>query len=190
MNNINSLSVTKCYIIDLFNDVFFSNMVNWGGVDKYNELPILAIDANFVSGDREYRSCLLVNNSVPTALRCIVTAEKGNCQKVCYRVSGINSQLELDTPKKKLYPQQPGSNIDFSMAHLNVGVVDRTAYTFYSKYASDVVPESGLVFNLLKFILSSDVYIHEEPEIFTDLVSDLCVPPIPGDDHYKLVYGL
>jgi hypothetical protein len=181
--------ITKKYIIDFLNSLFFSNTVLWDGTDQFNELPIFGAynDNEF---REEQRGALLINIKTAKALRIAITALEGSQQQVCYRISGLSAPLKVDEGKKIYYPFD-GHIVDLSIADLNLGHYDSTSYSFFDNTTPDGAISNQRLFTLLKHCIDSMFVTIDNPDIFNDLTGAVTSsPPVPSDPHYKLVFGV
>ncbi|MFA5132710.1 MAG: hypothetical protein WC444_05315 [Candidatus Paceibacterota bacterium] len=189
--NENVIILTKAYIIELFDSMFFSNRINWGGIDLFNTLPIINSEKNGEEGI-EQRFAFMVHESAPMALKLLITASVGKeIHKVCYRVKTVNKQIEIDDRKMKI----PVAMIDCSIANLSLGFKDPSALIFNINTETSDAAEGSVVWNLMKFITNSYMVSHEldndDKNLFDEVVLDLkSLPPVPGDEHYRQVYAI
>jgi len=179
------LKITKKYIIDYLNALCFENTVSWCGCDQFNEMPLF--NAEDDGGQKqEQRGCLLVHKRFPQALRMLITSVETAKQQVCYRIVDIKKQIKLDNPNRKVIPFSY-IRLDLSISDLNLGLEDLSSYSFY-----DNINESkDRIIDLLRFLLDCSVFVIDERELFEDLFNDIfSFSPLPGDVHYKPIYGV
>lgn len=185
----NITKLTKKYIIDMLNAILFSNVLAWDGVDQYNELPIVGVEDDKKT-KVEQRSALFLHRKQPMALRVLVTASQHMSQKVCYRIVGIKKKLETEDPRRTFLPMEQ-MYLDFSIADTNLGLMQDSSYSFSINFDCAIEKEKSVVFNLLRFMLDSEFVAYDDPELFADLLIDIeSQPPVSGDPHFKLVYGI
>lgn len=187
MNETQIMRITKKYITDLLNSLCFSNTVSWGGIDQFNELPIFATEDD---GKQKFqqRGALLVHHKLPVALRLLVSVDEIDYQKVCYRISGLQDKIEIDSPKRTLSPMV-NNNVDFSIADLHMCYETDSSYSFSYNYECDQKEEKTKVIELLKFLLNSSFYAIEDKAAFNDLIGDMkSKAPYLGSSHYKPIF--
>lgn len=191
-NHNHAVKITKKYIIDMLNAMFFEESVHWTGIDQFHKLVIL--DQTEDGGMKtEVRGAFLVHEKLPWALRVLITKEEDTFQRVCYRVTTLKERVAFSDPHKNCIPPSD-VYLDFSIADLNLGLADWTSYSFHDniedKFRSDPV-HIERVFSLLKFILNSSVHTKDDAAaLFEDLVGDgKNYAPIAGDLHYEAVYA-
>jgi hypothetical protein len=181
--------VSKKFIIDLLDSLFFAHAVLWDGDDQYNDLPIFTNQID--SEDQwEQRGAILVHKREQKALRLLITAEKDKRQKVCYRMSSIKEPLHIDEHRKVYYPLN-NVQIDFCIADLNLGVYEPTAYSFFD--ASEKVDHisNKKLFSLIEFLLNSYFLSLDNKSIFEEMLLDpFSYPPDAIDEHYLPVFGV
>ena len=185
----NIIKLTKKFIIDMLNAILFSNVLNWNGIDQYNELPIVSIEDD-KKAKVEQRSALFLHRKQPLALRVLVTATENMGQKVCYRVVGIKQKLEVEDFRRTFLPMEQ-MYLDFSIADTNLGVMQDSSYSFAINFDYKSGKEKSIVSNLLLFLMESDFVAYDQVELYKELLDDvLSLPPVPGDPHFKPVYGV
>jgi hypothetical protein len=185
----NIIRITKKYIIDMLDAILFSNELTWGGIDQFNELPILNMEEDR-KAQIEQRSALFLHRRSPMALRVLVTAMEAVSKRVCYRITSIREKLEVVELRRIFLPTEQ-MYLDFSIADTNLGLVQDSSYSFSINFDFKSDKEKSIIFNLLRFLLDSEFYAYDDSALFKDLLDDvLSMPPIPGDQHYKLVFGI
>lgn len=185
----NIIRITKKYIIDMLDAILFSNELTWGGIDQFNELPILNMEEDR-KAQIEQRSALFLHRRSPMALRVLVTAMEAISKRVCYRITSIREKLEVVELRRIFLPTEQ-MYLDFSIADTNLGLVQDSSYSFAINFDFKSDKEKSIIFNLLRFLLDSEFYAYDDSALFKDLLDDvLSMPPIPGDQHYKLVFGI
>lgn len=185
MKDSDIVKLTKRYILDFLNALFFSRTVSWDGDDQYNQLPIVSSEEE--DGKREeQRGVLLVHKKYTYSVRTLISVVEDSSQKVCYRISNVRNKVVLDNPRKICSPLEV-PDLDFSISDLNLGIQEASAYSF-----ADLGDRgSSRVFSLLSFLLESYPVVHEDISIFEDLKMDQeSWPPYSGDSHYKPIYGV
>lgn len=179
----NSVTVlTKKYIINLLNSLLFSNTLCWDGEDQYDYLPILHTDED---EHLEQRAALLVHKKYPLALRLVVsTLTEEDGKKVCYRLRSITEDVYVDDMNKTVRPFDT-LNLDFAIADLNLMVKDDASLSFHDFFGKS----TNRIFNLLKFLLDSDLVILRDPKVFADIIlEDGTMPPVSSDLHFDPVF--
>ena len=185
MKDSDIVKITKRYVLDFLNALFFSRTVSWDGDDQYNQLPILA--SNEEEGKREeQRGVLLVHKKYTYSVRVLLSVVEDSSQKICYRISNIKDKIVLDSPRKVCSPLEV-PDLDFSIADLNLGIQEASAYSF-----ADLGDRgSSRVFSLLSFLLESYPVVYDDPSLFDDIKMDQeSWPPYSGDVHYRPIYGV
>lgn len=178
----NVVILTKKYIIDLLNSLLFANTLSWEDEDQYDYLPILHTDED---EQLEQRAALFVHKKYPLALRVIVSSLiEGDTKKVCYRLKNIVKDIYVDDMNKTVRPFD-SLNLDFAIADLNLSVKDDSSLSFHDFYGKS----SARIFNLLKFLLESDLVLLRDPKVFADvLLEEGTAPPISSDLHFNPVF--
>lgn len=185
----NIIKLTKKYIIDMLNAILFSNVLNWNGIDQYNELPIISIEDD-KKAKVEQRSALFLHRKHPIALRVLVTATENIGQKVCYRLAGIKEKIEVEELRRVFLPMEQ-MYLDFSIADTNLGVMQDSSYSFSINFDRKSDKDKNIVLNLLRFLLDSELIAYDDKDLYKDLIDDIkSLPPVPGDPHFKPVYGI
>jgi len=180
-------ALTQKYILDMLNGMFFHRTLKWGGIDQYNELTILSGDDTSVTRT-EQRGCLLVANRVSTALRVIVTVVDSAQIRVCYRILGLESCLEVTN--KKLLPYEYAS-IDFSVSDSNLSLRQDSSGTFSCNCSNTAAEKREKTFQLLQFMLDSSLITVDDRSLFEDRLNDILnYPPYPGDSHYQPIFDV
>lgn len=184
-----TVKLTKKYIIDLLDTLIFSKTILWDGVDQFNEMPIFR--SSLEEGQHiEQRGALFVNKKTCRALRVLVTAQETVTQKVCYRITGLNKSLRVDDGKRLFYPFEAVS-IDLSLADLNLGMRDTSAYSFADNTHKNKDVTLSRLFSVLGHLINSRLIIIEKEELFSDLLESVeSLPPMPDDPHFRLVFGV
>jgi hypothetical protein len=181
--------ITKRYIIDYLNALFFSNTVLWDGVDQFHELPIFHSFSE--EGYRvEQRGALFVDRKTAKALRISVSASESAVQAACYRIISLKSPIRIDESKYLYYPLD-GINIDVSVADLHLGAKDPSSYSFCDNTHNDGKTTNTRLFALLRHVIGSAFVAIDDEAIFADIVNNqLSLPPVVSDAHYKPIYGV
>lgn len=186
MQSNNIVKLTKRYIVDFLNALFFSRAVAWDGDDQYNQIPLLTESEDLGQRD-EQRGVLLVHKKYNHALRLLITVTEDTSQKVCYRITNLKEKLLLDDPKKVCNPMEI-PHLDFVIADLNLGIQEASSYSFLD---TGKETSSQRVFSLLSFLLESIPVIHQQENLFEDLLMETkSWPPYAGDAHYSPIYGV
>jgi hypothetical protein len=181
------VTATKRYILDMLNFMVFGETVTWDGVDQYNALPIFhTIETEAYV--EECRGSLLVHKNRPTGFRLLISTHTAlNVQKVCYRFVSIKDKIGLDNPVRVILPSA-SLDFDLSISDLNLGINDSTAKSFYNNKDKTGDISKSVIMSLLRFLLDSEFYAIEDPDVFHDLIEDACsFPPLTFDDHYALI---
>lgn len=178
--------ITKKYIIDFLNALFFAHAVLWDGEDQFNDLPIFENRA--AEGEQwEQRGAILAHRSKQIAFRLLVTATKDRHQKVCYRLASLKEPLQIDEHKKIYYPMD-NVKLDLCIADLNLGVYEPSAYSFFDALGGSTTKK---LFTLAEFLFSCYYLSIDKKSVFEDLVLDqFSFPPDVIDQHYLPVFGV
>jgi hypothetical protein len=177
--------LTKKYIIDFLNAMFFSNTVSWDSDDQFNQLPILEEETD-TGRHFEQRGVLLIHKKYPWAIKILITVLEDTKQQICYRIVGIKDKVSIEDPKKICIPFD-GLHIDFSISDLNLGVQESTSYSFCDNLGN----LTTRVFALLRFLLDATFVAFDQRDLFEDLlVENISQPPLGGDIHYAPIYGV
>lgn len=178
----NVATLTKKYIIDLLNLLFFSNTITWEDEDQFNYLPSLQRnEEDFL----DQRAALLVHKKYPWAVRLIISViHEESTTKVCYRIKSIDKEIYIDDLNRTVLPFDV-LNLDFSICDLNLAVKDNSSLIFHDFLGKS----SSRAINLLKFLLDSDLVILREFEVFSSLLlDDGNLPPISSDLHFNPIF--
>lgn len=181
------VTATKRYILDMLNFQVFGETVSWAGVDQYNSLPIF-YEQELADHSEECRGALLVHKNKSTCFRLLVSTHfYKNFQKVCYRIVSLGDKILLDNPPRALLPFS-NLKVDFSVADINLGLVDDTAKSFYDNLNKTGAVDKGLIISFLRFLLDCEFYVVEDREVFSDLIEESCsFPPLTFDTHYCVI---
>lgn len=183
MSSSNNVSVlTKKYIIDLLNLLFFSNTLSWEDEDQFNYLPTLQRNEE---EKLDQRAALLVHKKFPWALKLVISVlYEDSVTKVCYRLKSIDKEILIDDLNRTVSPFE-FLNLDFSISDLNLSVKDNSSLIFH-----DFIGKSSTrVINLLKFLIESDLVILRDYSVFsTLLLDDGNIPPTSSDIHFNPIF--
>lgn len=182
---------TKQYLIDLMGSAFFSGKIHWDSVDTFNSLPLVWSDQDQDEDNfwrREIRGCLLVHRQHFYGCRLSICAESGNSDRACYRLSPLKVPVKLDDANRIVFPMK--QKFDVSLADLNMGADDHSAYSYYHAFAdSQEKYPQGSAFHILKFILDTDIVVAYAAGLFDDLIYEKTTQiPYVGDLHYVPVF--
>jgi hypothetical protein len=182
--------ISKKYIIDFLNAMFFAEAMLWDGDDQYNDLPIFANQIDRADAQWEQRGVVLVHKREQKALRMTLTVEKETTQKVCYRIQSIKEPLHIDEKRKVYYPLN-NVVIDFSIADLNLGVYEPSSYSFFDAAEKVEHISNKKLFSLMEFLFNCYFITVDKKEIFEDLLMDqFSFPPDALAEHYLPVFGV
>jgi hypothetical protein len=182
------IQITKRYIIDTLNLMFFEELCTWEGSNQYDTLPILTTDSAG-SSDMEHRGVLLVHKRIPHALRVLITKYDGSEIKVCYRIKDITETCVINDPPKVVYPHTLAP-IDFSISDQNLGAFQASSFTFANLNGKDFFTNQSQLVNLSSFILLSIPVVLPEGSIFGDMLLDeFSEVPLTTDSHFVPIYG-
>lgn len=182
------VTITKKFIIDILNNLWFSDVVMFDNVSQFSDLSAINItylDDNLVL---DQRCAIFHHKLINCGCKCLISCIRTDdiIKSVCYRLLSINKQLTIDD-KTSIRPFD-NMRFDYSIADLHLCVKDEYSYSFYDNlgYVSN---EQIRIFNLLKFIIGSEYISYSKADIFADVLSDsLSIPPSEEDIHYSPLY--
>jgi len=182
------VQITKKYILDTLNSLFFSNTVMWDGIDQFNQLPILTSE-NDKNYHYEQRGALLIHKDRFTAFRAVITVQEQSHFAACYRVANIKEPIKVLLTENLVkettifplhYP------IDVSVSDGSVGVKAYSAVSFFNNIDSN----DSIAFKLVPLLLNSYLIAYEDRSVFEDLLEDSRSQiPYPGDEHYSPIFS-
>ena len=186
-HNIKVVQLTKKYIIELLNHLFFQNTMHWEGIDQFNELPILK-NEDMAGGKLEQRGALIVSQHKPIAFRVLITVQDGTHLAVCYRIAPIKASLKVNISsnainEKTVFPF--ATDIDMSLSDGSVGIRNISVSSFS---INSEIPDST-IFGFVSLLLDSYIIKYDDAEVFEDLLDcPLSQIPYPGDSHFKPIF--
>jgi hypothetical protein len=180
--------ITKKYIIDCLDLMFFEETCTWNGMDMFNELPILSTEIQEPS-DMEFRGCYLVHKRIPHGLRVLIARSNVSTIKVCYRICDITKTMIFSDPNKVVYPYNLAP-IDFCLSDQNLGAFQPSSLTFANLNTVNFESSVQQLLNLSSFILSSALVFNQDSSCFASLLEDpYSEPPLVNDKHFIPIFG-